>query len=354
MTLLNPRQAFYARLARLVLAVGAITGFAVAGWHARTAAPHPLDHVVPLSLALISLFGLIYLHWLPRRARWLMMWLSLALACVLAGSTLVFVVDAWNTGIRLVETLPASAVAMLCLLIMQLVFLPPRTVIWLGLLTWAPVALPVMGYLLLHSDELTTRRGQELMVLLGPASLMAFVLVPFRAATERRLVQLQRSELRSRVLASRDPLTDLSNRRAFEMQLANVIAQRAGPQQLILLDVDHFKSINDRFGHPAGDQVLVEVARRCASLLQRGELLARWGGEEFAALCREPEHEPLALAEAMRGRLEATPIGDVGIVTASFGVTRVRSDDDLQSALQRADQALYRAKQGGRNRCESG
>lgn len=351
---LNPRQRFYAKLASIVLSIGAISGLSVAAWHATFPALHPLDHIVPLCLGLISLLGLLGLYCAPRRARWLMMWLSIALAVLVAASNLVFVVAAWRSGDRLIETLPASGVAMLCLLIMQLIFLPPRTVIWLGLLTWAPIALPVMAYLLAHADQLAARRGQELMLLFGPASLMTFVLLPFRAATERRLLQLQRSELRSRALASRDPLTDLFNRRAFEMQLANVIAQRAGPQQLILLDVDHFKSINDRFGHPVGDQVLIEVARRCASLLGRGELLARWGGEEFAALCREPEQDPKQLAESMRRHLAASPIAEVGTISASFGVTRVRSDDDLESALNRADQALYRAKHGGRNRVELG
>ena len=341
-------------MARWILLVGLVSGSVVMVWHELHPIQHPLDRVVPLGFAVLSLIGLLVLRWRPRRARRVMLWLSLALALLLATSTAVFVAEAWIGQTSLVDTLPASAVAVICTLIIQLVFLPPRTVRWIGLLSWAPVALPVMVYFIAHPAELITRRGQELMLLFGPACLMIFVLLPFRAATERRLVDLQRRELRARVLASRDPLTALFNRRAFELQLANVIAQSGGAQQLILFDVDRFKSINDRLGHPIGDQVLVEVSRRCASLLDRGELLARWGGEEFAALCREHPSDPAATANAMREILAATPIGEAGIVSASFGVTRVRDSDDLESALSRADQALYRAKQGGRNRVELG
>ncbi|MCB1612787.1 MAG: GGDEF domain-containing protein, partial [Xanthomonadales bacterium] len=220
----------------------------------------------------------------------------------------------------------------------------------LGLGAWLLVALPLLIYMIAHPDERESARGLELMMMLGPLSLLMAIMIPLQLENDRRLTELTQAELQARNRALRDPLTDLFNRRAFEDRLAGVIAQSSHPQQLILLDIDHFKAINDKYGHPVGDQVIREVGRRCSSLLGRGDIFARWGGEEFAAICAEAEDEPAAMAERMRRAIEATPIEPAGRVTASLGVTRVHGNDTLQGALKRADEALYAAKQRGRNR----
>ncbi|MFC6670167.1 GGDEF domain-containing protein [Marinobacterium aestuariivivens] len=123
---------------------------------------------------------------------------------------------------------------------------------------------------------------------------------------------------------------------------------------MLLLDIDHFKAVNDRFGHQTGDEALRAVARLCQETLRDCDLFARVGGEEFAALLPSTtEREARAVSERLRGqvalRVIPTRAGEVG-VTISIGVSEFRADDDFKSLYNRADQALYRAKNAGRNR----
>jgi diguanylate cyclase (GGDEF)-like protein len=171
---------------------------------------------------------------------------------------------------------------------------------------------------------------------------------------------LMAAELRR--LAASDPLTGIPNRRHFEERSAQIIAAREASGHsvaVLMLDVDHFKKINDSHGHPVGDEVLKEVARRCREALRDRDLFARFGGEEFVALLAAPALEDApAAAERMRAAVAATPIkvGDARItVTVSIGAAlgeAVPGSDQtlLDDLIARADEALYRAKAEGRNR----
>jgi diguanylate cyclase (GGDEF)-like protein len=160
-------------------------------------------------------------------------------------------------------------------------------------------------------------------------------------------------------LATLDGLTGINNRRHF-MELALLAfenARRFGqPLSAMMLDVDHFKSINDRYGHHVGDQVLRAMAERCKAALRSVDVLGRYGGEEFAiVLPGTPAHQAATvLAERIRKRVSDDPIPtDAGPVrcTISVGVASVEvSTRDPGELFQRADAALYEAKQGGRNR----
>lgn len=145
-----------------------------------------------------------------------------------------------------------------------------------------------------------------------------------------------------------DPLTGLPNRRALEMAMereAARVERGAVPFSLVLVDLDDFKRINDERGHPEGDRLLREVGRYLVAHVRRGDLVGRWGGEEFALLL--PETNPLQ-AERLAERLRE---GVKGLgVTASFGVAGYLGD--LQDLYRRADRALYRAKAGGKDRVE--
>jgi diguanylate cyclase (GGDEF)-like protein len=142
------------------------------------------------------------------------------------------------------------------------------------------------------------------------------------------------------------PLTGLPNRRALEMALEREMARverGAKPFSLVLLDLDDFKRVNDEKGHPEGDRLLKEVARYLVAHVRRGDMVGRFGGEEFAILL--PETDPLQatrLAERLREGLRA--LG----TTASFGVATYRGD--LGELYRRADEALYRAKRTGKDR----
>ena len=163
---------------------------------------------------------------------------------------------------------------------------------------------------------------------------------------ERRLLQA----------ATTDPLTGLANRSQFHVRALTELSQgrrRGEPTALMLADVDFFKEVNDKFGHEAGDKVLVRLAELMRSTLREVDVLARWGGEEFLALLPASDSaRAVQVAERLRLAVAAVQI-DIGgrciQVTMSFGITEVGDPHDLQSATVRADQALYSSKRLGRN-----
>jgi diguanylate cyclase (GGDEF)-like protein/hemerythrin-like metal-binding protein len=159
-------------------------------------------------------------------------------------------------------------------------------------------------------------------------------------------------------LASTDALTGVWNRRHFEQAVDAAITQthRYGhPLSLILFDIDHFKVINDRYGHQTGDMVLIEVARRVRECLRVSDLLARWDGEEFVILTPHcGEAEAAELAERVRGLLAGDALPEVGRVTSSFGVAEWARDETQDAWIKRVDVALYQAKEEGRNRVVAG
>jgi diguanylate cyclase (GGDEF)-like protein len=155
--------------------------------------------------------------------------------------------------------------------------------------------------------------------------------------------------------ASTDPLTGLANRRVFEDRL-EIEAQRAArgghPLSLVLLDIDHFKVINDAHGHGTGDTVLVELGRRLGSLVRTQDLLARIGGEEFAWLITDADESvAAAVAERARCAIAGQPFEGVGPVTISAGACDLEGAPNAGGLLHGADVALYWAKENGRDRC---
>ncbi|MEM7505069.1 MAG: GGDEF domain-containing protein [Pseudomonadota bacterium] len=158
-------------------------------------------------------------------------------------------------------------------------------------------------------------------------------------------------------LSTRDSLTGLANRRFFETELNNLLARVADEPQgfgVVLFDLDHFKLVNDAFGHAAGDLVLCEVARRVDAILRGDTHLSRYGGEEFALLLRDSPSNILTVAERIRAAIESLELDWRGTplkVTASLGVVTADNADDLigSQLVEMADKALYRAKGLGRN-----
>lgn len=157
-------------------------------------------------------------------------------------------------------------------------------------------------------------------------------------------------------LATTDRLTGLWNRLKFEEFAASEIGRAQRYDQrlaLIIFDIDHFKAVNDLYGHQTGDSVLVGIARLMREHLRESDGIGRWGGEEFLILapCADAS-EATQLAEKLCALVAAKYFPEAGVVTASFGVTLLRKDDTLDQMVQRADTALYRAKELGRNRVE--
>ena len=158
------------------------------------------------------------------------------------------------------------------------------------------------------------------------------------------------------IKASSDEMTGLSNRRAFMAALDRSVARSAdGRKELAyaIFDIDRFKSINDTHGHAAGDTVIAEVARRALATFRARDLVGRIGGEEFGVILPAANRtEAMEACARMRAAIEATPItiGREAIpVTVSIGVAQLRVREDTASLMARADEALYQAKNGGRN-----
>lgn len=204
---------------------------------------------------------------------------------------------------------------------------------------------------------------KSLVVMVGALVLLALLALIFwillkiefgaRRALERRLIES----------ATTDELTGSANRREFDRHLAQEWAfkKRYGTAlSLIVLDVDHFKNINDRWGHLAGDAVLREMARRIRTRLRATETLARYGGEEFAVIVPQYLNDAVQLAEQLRERVAEDPFfvsegaNRLSIpLTISLGVAEASDVESARELLAAADEAMYAAKENGRNRVEA-
>ena len=175
------------------------------------------------------------------------------------------------------------------------------------------------------------------------------------------LMSKQRDDARMERLATTDDLTGLLNRRAFfaRAEAARLLSLRLDqPITLLMLDIDHFKQLNDRFGHATGDEALVKFSATCSEGLREHDILGRLGGEEFAlALPGTDLDGALHAAERLRQGVVDTRLltcGNNYTMTVSIGVVIIDPDENVPTALARADHALYEAKRNGRNRIEVG
>jgi diguanylate cyclase (GGDEF)-like protein/PAS domain S-box-containing protein len=208
----------------------------------------------------------------------------------------------------------------------------------------------VLGALSLESSQTTAFANADLDLL---ASFAATASAAIRNAQLHAKVQK---------LAITDALTGLYNRRGF-FELGPREIERAlrfgRPLTAIMLDIDHFKVVNDTYGHSVGDQVLSNVATLCSSNIRKVDILGRYGGDEFSLLLPETDtFTANSVAERLRAIIEESGVmvdASLVKVTISLGVTRATADiEDLEALLRRADKALYAAKQGGRNRVVTG
>lgn len=180
---------------------------------------------------------------------------------------------------------------------------------------------------------------------------------PMVVSIQHYVTEWRLAEQELRRLAEEDALTGIANRRHFSSEATHALhasERHDRPLSLLLLDLDHFKHINDEHGHNVGDEVLVELVRRLRAVLRKSDLPGRWGGEEFIALLPDSDADAaMAIAERVRHAVADTPFatshGPVAI-TLSGGCSTLRRGDTLSRWVGRADKALYIAKHEGRNR----
>lgn len=169
--------------------------------------------------------------------------------------------------------------------------------------------------------------------------------------------ELHEAKEKAEILAITDRLTGLFNRLKLDQTFSSEFerCQRYNhPLSVVICDLDHFKSVNDTFGHQVGDEVLKEISKILKENVRTIDIPGRWGGEEFLVICPETDlNGARVLAEKIRQAVEVYSFPTVGHKTASFGVAELSSADSMETLTQRSDEALYRAKSAGRNRVES-
>jgi diguanylate cyclase (GGDEF)-like protein len=262
-----------------------------------------------------------------------------------------------------VSALIGSAMKMVQAVGISIVFLlrPLSTLVILAL-GWCALAL-ALGWTtdnaaLLATNRMNAASASALALLVSILLWRRYVQAELlQRALEESNQQLERQRAELETLATRDPLTGLFNRREF-VRLAEEELARArrnhSALSLLMIDLDHFKTINDRFGHPAGDDVLRNVAELMARSVRQTDRVARFGGEEFMLLLPDTSAaDALHLANKLRHKLADTPIASIGApVTASMGLACMPAGKTLalDTLLRQTDRALYQAKHMGRNR----
>lgn len=173
---------------------------------------------------------------------------------------------------------------------------------------------------------------------------------------EREIEDKQKIEAKLKHLATIDSLTSIYNRRKFNEVLSYELRRDErypSGLSLVICDLDNFKRINDTYGHNTGDEVLKSFASMVKDLIRNSDTFARWGGEEFVLLLPETGFETaMQIAEKIRQETENFLFSDTCTITASFGVTQFLEGDTETALINRADEALYKAKTNGRNRLE--
>ncbi|SHK76008.1 diguanylate cyclase (GGDEF) domain-containing protein [Fibrobacter sp. UWEL] len=178
-----------------------------------------------------------------------------------------------------------------------------------------------------------------------------------REELEKNLMALEIEKSEYEKSSKEDPLTGCLNRAGFSSVLLleqENLSKNDSPVSFVILDIDHFKQINDAFGHNVGDEVLVNLTKLIQSKIRNTDALVRWGGEEFVILCGDtPIQNAQFLAEKLRMAIESTPLIKQQQVTCSFGIAEMIAGEDPKRLFERADKALYASKEGGRNRVTS-
>ena len=178
-----------------------------------------------------------------------------------------------------------------------------------------------------------------------------------REELEKNLKALEIEKSEYEKSSKEDPLTGCLNRAGFSsvlMREHEELVKNGSPVSFVILDIDHFKDVNDTWGHNVGDEVLVNLTKLIQGKIRNTDALVRWGGEEFVILCGDtPIQNAQFLAEKLRHAIETTQLIKQQVVTCSFGIAEMVAGEDPKRLFDRADKALYASKQAGRNRVTS-
>jgi diguanylate cyclase (GGDEF)-like protein len=272
----------------------------------------------------------------------------------LAGSMVIALFDTQRDLTRAVGVAGVFTWAPLILVVMWL-GMAPRPGPRLAVISYAVLMLPGLVFIgaMLAGQQDGSPRTVEILVRGYATNFLFLMLLSVFGRLNERYVRNTVVAETMQYLALTDTLTGLPNRRALTRQIERELARARRynrPLVIALLDVDHFKAINDTHGHDVGDRVLREIGRTAREELRDTDVLGRWGGEEFLLIAPETTMpHGRALAERVRARLSEARILDRLRVTVSIGVAAVHGDEGLKDVVRRADDALYQAKAHGRD-----
>ena len=252
------------------------------------------------------------------------------------------------------ELLPSMAIWTLLVTAVSIMMFRGTAGHVVGLALYGATAVMVLAFVAAAPPALSARLGPSLVseYIVGQGAVVSLLLLYRRV--EQALTQARKRADEQQRLAHTDPLTQLRNRRVGTVLLERLIArrQRGDTKQfaLVMFDIDHFKRVNDEYGHHIGDRVLVEVANLACTLTRPWDTVCRWGGEEFLVIVSDADVTPAhAIAERLRNGVASLRIDELPAITASFGYTSVLNSDTHAALLERVDDALYAAKEGGRD-----
>lgn len=235
------------------------------------------------------------------------------------------------------------------------IFFNTRQAISLSIAIYLLFLLPILAQFALGNTTLLRSDSYPIMLNIFWAHPVYILTLTSVTQLKRHYIEAKTDATVMSVAANIDYLTGVANRRAASQALqSSIIATHSGQSLAVLLiDIDHFKHVNDHFGHDIGDQVLSDLATSLREQLRSNDILGRWGGEEFIIIAQHIRMtEASQLAERLRAHVARRTAEQKVPITLSFGVSSARPGDTPESLVKRADEALYRAKQSGRNRVE--
>ncbi|WP_394183493.1 GGDEF domain-containing protein [Marinomonas posidonica] len=310
--------------------------------------PFALHAFQPGIIALLHLILFAYLYKNPRkRISQVINAYGAILLLTSVPNTLYFTIGAWQSEWLFIEMFPPIS-GMIILTTTLIMLMLPEKLNKFVILTWTLNAVPVLLLLATHPEELQTPRGYDLLFLFGPASFLILLIIPYQRSVRSHLDKINVDLQHSRQEADRDFLTDVYNRRGLKSWLNDLAPNTS--LSVLLIDIDHFKSVNDRFGHATGDHVLVEFASRLRTAYFEDCGLARWGGEEFIVVIVNPSADSMSsIGEKFRSTISQQPYKDIGKITASIGISQVNQAQHFIAMVEEADKAVYFAKANGRD-----
>lgn len=335
-----------------LLLYGAV-GFIMGTLHLFSPTGHVIDQVVPLSCGIGITLLLAYFHKDPSNRQ------ITTIKCLYLANIIAFVIPVWYFvlgatwyGWPLIEEFPPIS-AIILIAMSVLIFMIPKSWTRYVILMWISICAPIVLFLITHPLQLETPRGRDLMVLFGPGGALLFIVLSYQRELHDRFDRIEGSLKYSRKQADTDSLTNISNRRGVLYWLSQYSTDTAHFTGLII-DIDHFKSINDTYGHEVGDDILKQISVILAGSLSEQDCLARWGGDEFVILL---PHATAARAKEVADNclthIRKNTFPTVGQLTCSIGVAHNIKSNDIDTIIRQADACLYIAKRQGRDQMVS-